>query len=183
MTRLMQMLRRFRRREDGVATIEFVLTVPSILFVFFASFESGMLMTRHVMLDRAVDMVMRELRLGHYDPSSMTSDQFLTFIKGEICDRTSLIADCENVIHIYLEPIDTVTWALPTTAPACVDRAAAVNPPEEFAVGAADEIMLVQVCVVVDPLLPGTGIGLGLPKDGNGGYSLVSTSAFVNEPS
>jgi hypothetical protein len=42
--------------------------------------------------------------------------------------------------------------------------------------------MLVRVCVVQDAMFPTTGIGLGLPKDGQGGYGLISTTAFVTEP-
>lgn len=33
-------LRRFRRREDGVATIEFVLMVPAFMALFMASLSS-----------------------------------------------------------------------------------------------------------------------------------------------
>jgi hypothetical protein len=42
--------------------------------------------------------------------------------------------------------------------------------------------MLIRVCVVQDALFPTTGIGLGLPKEGNGGYGVVAVSAFVTEP-
>lgn len=165
------------RREDGTATMEFVLMIPLLLALFTASFESGMLMTRHIMLERALDITMRELRLGHY-----TSPD-LALLKTEICSRTLIINDCANVVSIYLQPVSKVTWDLPAGDPACIDRSQPITPAASINPGVDDEVMLVRVCVVVDALFPTTGIALNLPKDGNGGYWLVSKSAFVNEPS
>ncbi|MDP4032068.1 MAG: pilus assembly protein [Pseudorhodobacter sp.] len=176
MTRLSNWLRSASRREDGTATMEFALMIPLLLMVFMASFESGLLMVRHTMLERAVDMTMRELRLGHF----VNPDHDL--LKTEICARTVIIADCEAVIKITLQPVDTTTWALPDSAPVCADRAEPIQPLTEVNAGLEDQIMLVRVCVVVNALFPTTGIGLALPKDGLGGYGLVAESAFVNEP-
>jgi len=36
---------------------------------------------------------------------------------------------------------------------------------------------------MVDPLVPGIGLALHLPKDVTGGVAMVSYGAFVNEPS
>ena len=47
------------RREDGTAAMEFVLVIPVIMMIFMASFESGLLMTRSIMLEQSVDMTMR----------------------------------------------------------------------------------------------------------------------------
>ncbi|MGB8813882.1 MAG: TadE family protein, partial [Paracoccaceae bacterium] len=70
------------RREDGTATIEFVLAIPAVLMIFMASFESGLMMTRGMMVERSVDMTMRELRLGH-----MIMPTFAK-LKADICSRT-----------------------------------------------------------------------------------------------
>lgn len=177
MRRLAKWLSATFRREDGTATIEFVLVVPAILMIFMASFESGLLMARHIMLERSVDMTMRELRLGIL--VNPTHDS----LKTEICSRTVVISQCESTIRIHMQPVSTTTWALPSDAPVCVDRAEPINPVTIVNPGSENEVMLVRVCVVVDAMFPTTGIGLGLPKDGQGGYALVSMSAFVNEPS
>ena len=50
-------------------------------------------------------------------------------------------------------------------------------------IGQQNDVMLVRVCVVQDAMFPTSGIGLGLPKDAQGGYGLVSVTAFVTEPS
>lgn len=169
-------LARAFRREDGTAAVEFVIAVPVLITIFMASFESGLLMTRSIMLEQSVDMTMRELRLGHYPLPDAP------LLKHEICKRTVIFKDCETNIMIEMTRISTANWSLPTTGVSCVDRAEDIQPVTALQIGQQNDIMLVRVCVVQDALFPTTGIGLGLPKDGNGGYGVVAVSAFVTEP-
>ena len=163
MTRLIRRLAAAFRHADGTASMEFVLIIPVVLAVFMAAFESGLLMTRHLMLERAVDMTMRELRLGHL--VDLTHDS----LKTEICSRTVVISDCENVIRIDLQTISTADWSLPADEPTCVDRAEEIHPDIPLDPGSESDLMLVQVCVVVDAIFPSSGIGLRLPKDAQDG--------------
>jgi len=176
MTRPFKRLLRALRREDGTAAMEFVLAVPLLIMIFMASFESGLLMIRSIMLEQSVDMTMRELRLGHYTLPDAA------LLKKEICKRTVIFKDCQTNIMIEMTRISTATWALPTTGVACIDRSEDIQPVTSLQIGQQNDIMLVRVCVVQDALFPTTGIGLGLPKDGNGGYGVIATSAFVTEP-
>ncbi|MES2434296.1 MAG: TadE family protein [Pseudomonadota bacterium] len=164
------------RREDGTAALEFVLAVPLLITIFMASFESGLLMIRSIMLEQSVDMTMRELRLGHYTlPDS-------ALLKKEICKRTIIFKDCEANITIEMTRISTTAWALPTAGVACIDRSEEILPVLVFQAFQQNDVMLVRVCVVQDAMFPTTGIGLGLPKDGHGGYGVIATTAFVTEP-
>lgn len=169
-------LRRIIRREDGSASLDFVMVIPILLMVFMASFESGLLMVRHLMLEQAVDQTMRDLRIGKIKSPTAS------LIKEEICSRTTILSDCEANIHIELSPVSTQSWNFPTDHTECVDRSQAIQPSLNFNPGNANEIMLVRVCVIQDAMFPTTGIGLALSKDASGGYGLVSVSAFVNEP-
>jgi hypothetical protein len=177
------MIRWFRRlstafrREDGTAAMEFVLAVPLLITIFMASFEAGLLMIRSIMLEQSVDMTMRELRLGHYTLPDAA------LLKTEICKRTVIFKDCQANITIEMTRISTTNWALPGTDVACIDRSEDIQPVTALQIGQQNDIMLIRVCVVQDALFPTTGIGLGLPKDGQGGYGVISTSAFVTEPS
>jgi hypothetical protein len=174
--RMVARLKQAVAREDGSASLDFVMVIPILLMVFMAAFESGLLMVRHIMLEQAVDVTVRNLRLGLYpNPTA-------ALIKSEICDRTSILKDCNANIHIELSPISTATWAMPTTGTACVDRTQEIQPSLVFNPGNANEVMLVRVCVLQDAIFPTSGVGLALPKDAAGGYGLVSISAFVNEP-
>jgi hypothetical protein len=179
MTRLFRkQLRRFGLSESGTAAVEFAMAVPLLIAIFMASFESGFLMIRSLMLEQSVDMTMRELRLGHYPIPTAA------LLKEEICKRSVVLKDCEANISIEMTRISTANWTLPSNRIACVDREEDIlpvttmhMPPQQ------NDIMVVRVCVVQDAMFPTTGIGLGLPKDTQGGYGLVSVSAFVTEPS
>ncbi|SNX69270.1 TadE-like protein [Cereibacter ovatus] len=171
--------RLFRRLtcESGAASLEFVIAFPVILTVVISGFESGLLLSRKVMIDRAVDLTVRELRL------TQITNPTHQLVKERICAKNTFVPDCLNVLRLELEPIATTgDWSLPTLAPDCVDRSAPINPPEDLNRGGENELMLIRVCVVADPVFPNYGLGLYLPKDDTGGVRLISTSAFVNEP-
>ena len=176
------MIRRFKglrhalRREDGTAAMEFVIAVPILITIFMASFESGLLMTRSIMLEQSVDITMRELRLGHYTLPDAA------LLKKEICKRTVIFKDCNANIMIEMTRISTSNWSMPAAGVTCVDRGEEIQPVTVLQIGQQNDVMLVRVCVVQDALFPTTGIGLGLPKDGHGGYGVVAISAFVTEP-
>ncbi len=175
--RLFRKIGRFGRDDKGTAAVEFAMTVPLIMTIFMASFESGFLMVRSIMLEQSVDMTMRELRLGHYPLP--TAD----LLKTNICNRSVILKDCEKNIVIEMTRINTTSWSLPTNRVACVDREEEILPVTQLQIGQQNDVMLVRVCVVQDAMFPTTGIGLGLPKDPKGGYGLVAVTAFVTEPS
>lgn len=176
MIRFFSRARRRFAREDGTAAVEFVMTVPLLMMIFMASFESGYLMIRSIMLEQAVDMTMRELRLGHYPLPDAA------LLKSEICDRSVILSDCEDNIAIEMIRVNTTTWDLPTSQVGCVDREQQLEPAVIYEQGQQNDVMLVRICVVQDAMFPTTGIGLGLPKDSDGGYGLVSVTAFSIEP-
>jgi len=164
------------RHEDGTASLEFAIVVPILLMIFMASFESGMLMIRHSMLEQAVDVTMRDLRIG------LIKNPTADLIKQAICGRSTILVNCQKNIHIELTPVSTTSWDFPSAKTECVDRSEVIQPSLNFNPGTANEVMLVRVCVVQDAMFPTTGVGLALPKDASGGYGLVAVSAFVNEP-
>ena len=167
---------RWLRREEGNATIQFVLVLPLFLSVILIGFESGLMLARQVMLDRALDIAVRDLRLGAIE--TPTHDD----VKNRICDNTAIIRDCRNVLLLELAPVDTTDWALPGEPPSCVDRDEEIVPVTQFLPGAGNQLMLVRACFVVDPLFPTSRLGLQLPLDASGGFQMRSASSFVNEP-
>lgn len=176
LARLRRSLRRFGRREDGGAMVELVIVMPVMMLIFMAAFESGLYMTRQIMLERAVDQTIRELRLGRIDnPTHET-------LKDEICERAPFLANCDFTIRIELRPVSTTTWNLPSQPTTCFDRDEAVNPSLAPNPGVENQLMLVRVCVIQDAVFPGANIAQSIVRDTQGGYALVSVGAFVNEP-
>ena len=169
-------LRRFAKDETASATIEFVILVPMVMWVVFSVLEAGWLATQQSMLNRGLNLTIRDLRLG-ITPNPSKND-----IKQSICDYAGILRNCMSSISLEL-----VTLGNPIggNAARCIDRApGAVQPNIVFNPGSHvnQEIMVARVCYVVDPLIPGAGLGAALPKDPTGGYHMVSFAAFVNEP-
>jgi hypothetical protein len=169
--------RRFARCEEGGGVLEFVIMLPLVMFIFMASAEAGIYTVRQILLDRAVDLTMRDLGLGNIpDPNH---DK----IKAAICENVPAIPDCDANIRVELVPVSTTAWNMPTEPASCIDRGSDVQPPLRFNPGVANELMLVRVCVIQDAMFPGAGIGRGLEEaNEQEGYQMISISAFVNEP-
>lgn len=166
------------RDEEGSSTIPFIMFLPFFMMLILSSLEMGVYLMRQVMLERAVDLSVRDLRLGRWkDP---THDDF----KRVVCSRAGMIPDCMSVMVLELRSVSTVTWQPLSAGATCVDRAAPMLPEDmpEFDAGEGDEMMLIRACIKADPVFPTTGLGLHLPKDNTGAYALISTTAFVNEP-
>ena len=170
---------RFARDERGTSSIEFVLLFPLFMTIFFAGFETGLLMLRNAMLERSTDLAVRELRLGTPAPPS-----FVEF-KQQICDNTFFIENCMDRVQVQLEPVSMTTWGPLDGNARCRDVESTIDPYDqtEYSVGGNNELMMVRICVLFRPIFPGVGHGLSLRYDGDGNYAMVATTAFVNEPS
>lgn len=181
MTRLRALCARVRRhvlREDGAATIGMVLMLPMFMYVFMASFEIGLYMTRLTLLERAMDIAARDIRLGKLtDP---THDN----IKALVCANASMVPECLTTLKLSLERVETTTWTLPATQATCVNRAEEVDPVTALDSNPTERkvLMIMRGCVIADALFPSIGVAAALPLDGEGGYKLIATSAFLNEP-
>ncbi len=172
------LLRRFGkylRAKSGAATVEFVIIFPVLIWIVFSTFELGWMTTRQMMLDRGVNLTIRDLRLGRIENPTHEG------LKNLMCQRATILRDCVANIHMELVPM-TLESGLPQTSTQCVDRTGVIEPVESFTAGEESGIMFVRVCVVVDPLMPGMGIGAGLNQLNGGGFAMVSFSAFKREP-
>lgn len=175
-SRLLARLASIVRRDNGNSTIEFALLFPAFLTMFMMVVETGVLLTRGVMLDRAVDMSMRDLRLGLLTP--MTHDA----LKTSICNNAVIVPDCEEAILLELRAISTTTWEPLTNDVTCVDRSLEIQPALDFEAGVTNEMMLVRVCALFDPFFPTSGLAAQIKIDDTNAYALVTVSAYVNEP-
>lgn len=179
---VMTALRRFRRREDGGPTIAFVILFMPFMFLAILGFEMGLLMTRHAMLERGLDMAIREIRLN----TGAEVDE--TIMKRKICNSAGILPDCMNNVRLEMRPIDFFQSgnqsnnSIPRRA-SCVNVNDPFEVPRNFQNGAANQVMVVRACGIFSPMLaqsvPFAGSDTGT-RDGH--YRLVATSAFVMEP-
>lgn len=176
---LRKALGRFLRDRRGGGAIELCIVLPLMMGVFMAATECGLYMTRQVMLERAVDITVRDLRLGRIPNPTHAK------LKARICENGSIIRDCDDALRVDMVPVSTTTWNFPTNGIECVDRAKPIDLQLEFDEGAENEMMLLRVCLIQDAIFPGLDFTEGLAYEGDaaGGYALTATTAFVNEPS
>jgi len=174
--KISQAVKRFRDDDSANPTVEFVMLIPVVMWIVFSVLESGWLMTQQTMLNRGINMAVRDLRIGvNPNPTSAT-------IKTDICNYATILRDCNTALFLELVALNNPISSADAT---CVDRTTNIEPVVNFVVGSriVPEIMVLRACFVVDPLIPGAGLGALLPKDASGGYHMVAYSAFVNEPS
>ncbi len=175
-------LRRFRKKDDGGPTVEFVLLFMPVLVISMTGFELGLLMTRHVMLERGLDMAVREVRIN--TGRSINETQFKTMV----CNSAGILPNCMQNVRLEMRPIDLRYPGVDSSneiprAASCTDVNNPFEPARNFSNGTANEMMIVRVCGVFKPMLiPGMGVGYQLNQGEQGRYRLVSTSAFVMEP-
>lgn len=175
--RLLNRLRNGFRKEDGSSTVEFVMIFPTIFLLFLSSFELSVYLTRLVMLERSLDLNVRLLRLGKFQPA--THDE----LKRRVCEGAIILKDCPGSISIELTPISTASWDLPSDGIMCVDRAPnSVQPAVDFNPGGVNDLMLIRACATLDPFFAPTHWVLELPMDSSGYVQLMAASTFVNEP-
>lgn len=170
--------RRFRNTEQGSGATELVIVLPLMMGVFMSAMECGLYMTRQILLERAVDIAVRDLRLG------LIEDPNHDKLKDRVCANASIIPNCDTQIRMELVRISTTDWNFPPEAVACVDRDEEIDLSLDLDPGVANELMLVRVCLIQDAIFPNTDFAEGISYSGDdaGGYALISTSAFVNEP-
>ena len=167
-------------RQDGAVAVEFVIAIPFILSLFFGSVDAGISMIRQVMLDRSMDLTLRQVRLGN--PDFDTSDE----LKASICDGMATVmseSECLAGITIEMSSIDPANTAGLTATVKCVNREEDIIPAVAFTPGPPNKLMLVRTCIVSDPFIQLTGFFTGMPINENGEYVAVSRGVFVNEPS
>jgi len=172
--------RRFRRKEDGSATIEFVLLFPVFMSLFLLGFESGFFMVRNVIFERAVDIAIRDVRLGNGRVPEFDD------LKANICSNALLLNDCVDNIQIEMQTVQIVPGGIdPLRTPTrCVDTLSDEDQSQftTFDLGEQNSMMVVRVCSLMEPFFPTTRLGAGLGVDVEGNVAMVITSAFVNEP-
>lgn len=180
MSSLRKILGRFRRAENGSATIEFVILFPMIMSIVLIGFESGYYMIRTVMLERAVDIAVRDVRLGNGRVPSF--DEFRT----AICENGALVENCEDTIQIEMRQVAVAPGGTDVMAdrPACIDVTSNEDQRDDtvFDVGQINSMVIVRVCAQQKPFFPTTPMGAGLVKDRNGHFAMTVSTAFVTEP-
>ncbi|MFC3616042.1 TadE/TadG family type IV pilus assembly protein [Lutimaribacter marinistellae] len=175
-SRLVSIWRRFRKQEDGNATIEFVIIFPALLVLMLSGIELAFVSLHHAMLERAVDMTVRDIRLGTGKAHTHTD------IKQVVCERAGFIDDCGSNLKLEMIRLDPYGIVSIPAQPDCTDKSDEVKPVRSFVNGQSNELMVLRACAKIDPVFPTSGLGKKLGDNTDGQYALTATTVFVQEP-
>ncbi|HKL65544.1 MAG TPA: TadE/TadG family type IV pilus assembly protein [Roseovarius sp.] len=175
-TRLGTYLRRFARDRRGNASVEFVVLAPFLIMFILFAIELGMLSLRAALLERGLDIAVREVRLG--TGTAPEHDE----IKQIVCDNASVVWDCDAKLRLEMIPTDLRNFSTLNGAPDCTDAAEPSKPVRNFIPGGQNQLMLLRACLKYSPLFPEAILGDALVKDSSGDVALTTVSAFVQEP-
>lgn len=170
------LLRRLRR-EDGAVTIPTIFWLPLYFMIMLAGVEMMVTNLRQILLERAVDMATRELRLGTM--VNLTHDE----LKQKICSAIRFVPDCTANLAVEIFPVDTTTWQFSNAGHTlCTDSGSteSLNPTLDY--GRSNQLMVVRACLKLKTMSDMDPLGAALVKDANGRFALVAMTAYVNEP-
>ncbi len=166
----------FLKDEGGNASVEFILVFPVYLSLMMMSIELGYVTMRHALLERGLDIAVREVRLG-----TGTAPQH-NDIKELVCDNSIMLLNCVNTLQLEMRSADIRAFNALDTSADCTDSSEPTKPVREFTPGQQNELMLLRACLRFDPLFPDEFLGSALSLDGNGQSAVIAVSAFVQEP-
>lgn len=173
---LRSMMRRLAAT-DGSTTVEFALHVPVLITIVLGGIELGIIQMRHVMLERSLDLAVRDVRLGRLDP--VTHDS----LRDRICSYNAMMPNCQADLRLEMERLNPRALTLIGDEADCVDRADDTKPIRStFDELDSNEMAILRACALFDPFFPTTALGASIHKVSEGAYGLLATSLFVVEP-
>ena len=168
-----RVLRRFVRRQDGAAAVEFALVALPFLALTFAIMQTALIFFAGQTLEAAVTASGRLIMTGQAQTAGYSAAGF----KNAVCAQIYGLFNCNSGISVSVQTYSSFA-AANTAAPMTNGQLNTTNLP--FAMGNAGDIVVVQLYYqwpVYVSLLNG-----GLSNQAGNNHLLVATSVFRNEP-
>ena len=168
-------IRRFARREDGVAAVEFGIVALPFLALMFAIMETALIFFASQTLETAVADSARLIMTGQAQSQSFTQAQF----KTQVCSKIAGLFDCAGGLQIDVKTyssFSSISTSKPIDANGNLQTSGFGYTP-----GAAGDIVVVRL-MYQWPIYVSL-LGLNNLADLSGNKKLImATAAFRNEP-
>lgn len=171
-----RLLKKLRKDESGHASIEFVIMFPLFFWIMVSAIDIGMITMRSAFLERALDVVVRDIRLS--TGTAPDHDE----IRRRICEANEVVKNCTENLMLEMQIVDMRAWNDLPQATSCTNQAEETQPVTTFQNGLDNQLMVLRACAKITPIFGDKGIGPYLNKDSNGDVPIVALSAFVQEP-
>ncbi len=169
----MKTLRRFRRREDGAAAVEFALVATPFLGLVFAIMETAGVFFAGQALETATADSARLIMTGQAQTQGFTQAQF----KNAVCAKVYALFDCNGGVYVDVKKYSSF-GAVDLTKPIDANGNLVTN--FSYDPGGPGCIVVVRLLYQWPVYL--SLMGLNLADMAGGKRLLVATSAFRNEP-
>jgi Flp pilus assembly protein TadG len=166
--------RKFARRKNGSAVIEFAIVIVPFLALMFAIIETALVFYAGQVLETAAADSARLIMTGQAQKQGLSEAQF----KGEVCGRLLALFNCDAGIKIDVKKYASFPASI--TVPPLNEDGELDTTAFGFQPGVQGDIVVVRVLYEWPTLVRQFGLDLAtLP---NGKHLLMSTAAFRNEP-
>lgn len=168
-----RIVRRFARKDDGAAAVEFALVAAPFLALMFAILETAIVFFAGQVLETATADSARLVMTGQAQKGGLSQEQF----KTEVCKRVLGLFDCDGGIKVDVRTYSSFA-AANTSKP--IDANGNVTFTPAYQPGSPGDIVVVRLLYEwpVYVSLP----GLNLADLSGGKRLLMGTAAFRNEP-
>lgn len=190
MIRALRRIMGLTREEDGNATVEFVVIFPIYMMLMAMSFELSLITLRQTLLERGLDIAVRDIRLGtgEYaqngteEENEAAAEEYHDKIKDRICEQSFGIGNCEQNLKLEMVRTSMRSFTPPGDTVMCTDRSEKGKATYHLEPGQQNDLMFLRACLKYDPLFPAWQLARALKADPNGQLAITSMSAFVMEP-
>jgi len=165
-------IRRSIRDQGGATAVEFAIVALPFFMLLTAILDAAMIFFVSGVLSNAVDLTVRQIRLGVANQNGWTATEF----KTQICGRIPFQTDCANRLVVVVKPVDE--FSLSPSQPLIKDGV--LQTTSSYVLGSSGGYMIVQVFLPWDSLMSAI---TPKPLQLADGKILLSASAlFKNEP-
>ncbi|MGE3150939.1 MAG: TadE/TadG family type IV pilus assembly protein [Pseudorhodoplanes sp.] len=170
---LSQLIRRFLRRKDGAAAVEFAMVAAPFLALVFAILETAIVFFAGQTLETAAADSARLILTGQAQKTGMSQTQF----KDEVCKRIYGLFDCASGIQVDVRTYSAFS-SINSAKP--VDSNGNLNVTPGYSPGGPGDIVVVRLLYQWPVYVSLLGLNFA---DLSGSKRLImATAAFRNEP-
>lgn len=168
-----RIIRRFARKDDGVAAVEFAMVAAPFLALVFAILETAIVFFAGQVLETAAADSARLIMTGQAQKGGLSQAQF----KDEVCKRVFGLFDCASGIKVDVRTYNSFASA---NMGKPIDASGNVSFTPSYAPGTPGDIVVVRLMYEWPVYVSLLGLNL---SDISGSKRLImATAAFRNEP-
>lgn len=179
-----RMVRRFARRQDGAAAVEFGLVAVPFLALTFAIIETALVFFAGQTLEAAAADSARLIMTGQAQTGKSPTSGEVGFNKEDfedaVCDRSFGLFDCENKLHVNVKTYSDFASGASAINTSPISDGTFDPSKVGYDPGKAGDIVVVTLYYEWPIYV--TLLGNGLDNLNGGKRLLVATSVFRNEP-